>query len=120
MHPEGSLYYSTRIAGLRFTTDVNISDGFIYSELTAFTRHIPHMLRLLRPENERLNMNNTEIVFDLDSDGYWGYYIADHKSRHLFWLNDFRIASLIEGGDESHAHLSESLDAILNPILSKQ
>ena len=78
------------------------------------------MLRLLRPENEPLNMNNTEIVFDLDSDGYWGYYIADHNSRHLFWLNDFRVPSLIEGGDESLAHLSEFLNTISSSSLSEQ
>ena len=48
-----------------------------------------------------------EIVFEIDHDGNWEYYIADHRSRHLFWLEDFRIPSLIEGGDESLAHLSE-------------
>ena len=63
-------------------------------------------------------MNDAEIVFDLDSDdGYWEYYIADHNSRHLFWLDNFRVPSLIEGGDESLAHLSEFFQCYIELFL---
>ena len=52
-------------------------------------------------------MRNSEIVFELGSDESWEYYVADHDSQHLFWLDEHSVSSYIEGGDESLAHLSK-------------
>lgn len=105
-HPEGVLYHTAIIDGLRFSTDVNIYDDDTIKELLDFTNHIRHRLRISRRVDT--DVKDFEIVFDLSSDGTWEYYIADHKSRHLLWLERYHIQTDIRGGAESLAHLSKS------------
>lgn len=45
-HPEGVLYHFA-IIGFRFSTDANIYEGEIFTELLAFTKHIRHRLSVL-------------------------------------------------------------------------
>lgn len=107
-HPEGILYHTAIINGLRFSTDVNIYEGDTLKQLLDFTNHIHHSIRISRRAEKFRDLEDFEIVFDLASDGTWEYYIADHKSRHLLWLEKYHIQTDIQGGAESLAHLSKS------------
>lgn len=108
-HPEGALYHTAIIDDLRFSTDVNIYEEETFKELLDFTEHIRHRINVLGRAVDIRNAKNVEIVFDIDSDGTWEYYIADHKTRHLLWLEKYHIQTDIKGGAESFAHLSKSL-----------
>lgn len=79
------MYYYTTICGLTFTTEANIY-GNTYNQLLSATKHILYRLKHSRLEPQ-LTIGCLEVVLELADDRTtWEYYIVDHKTQHMLWL----------------------------------
>ncbi|KAF9064960.1 hypothetical protein BDP27DRAFT_1269800 [Rhodocollybia butyracea] len=94
IHPEGACYYV--FEDKRYWTDANIMDEWIKNCVTSCIHDFD---AFIRSHNVPLS-SDTNIVFNLDSNDKikngdenkytCGYYIVEHSTRSVFWLDTFK------------------------------
>ncbi|KAJ3792435.1 hypothetical protein GGU11DRAFT_802949 [Lentinula aff. detonsa] len=99
VHPEGALYYVYRDG--RFYTGANIMDDLTRDRIVACINDFDGFIR-----SRSIQLSSrTNTVFNLytdphDPDEYTcGYYIADHATRSIFWLDDVDAESFPVWGE---------------------
>lgn len=102
------MYHYTTICGLTFTTEANIY-GNTYNRLLSATKHVLCQLKhsQLAPQ---LTIGCLEVVLELADDrATWEYYIVDHKTQHILWLEPFDLKIECLDAQSSLLHASEWL-----------
>lgn len=123
VHPEGQLYFYKNVSNgtqpsRRYITEANLNQKAIIDEIDQFQQTMESHI-----SNYDLHgISGVEIVLELlpDNGGSWGYYMVDHTSQCLFWINDFRVDGKIEEdiyGIKSTFHLSEQSNLIIYVII---
>ncbi|KAF9501528.1 hypothetical protein BDN71DRAFT_1439137 [Pleurotus eryngii] len=91
VHPDGCPYwYDTK---RKILTDVNLLDEEIFLQTRRF---VDLIFDYIRAENLQLEPDVELVVetvkYDWDEDYRCGYYFVHHKSRSLFWLQEFDVS----------------------------
>lgn len=104
-HPEGLLYHRGKIDDFTFSTDADVCDKFVAYRVRTAAQTLIEKLTIFYEGDT----SGIEIVLDaVDTKGTsWEYYIVDHKSKHLFWLDIHVVETYIYKGAESEAHVGE-------------
>ncbi|KAJ7928305.1 hypothetical protein B0H13DRAFT_2311588 [Mycena leptocephala] len=94
VHPEGGAYFVH--SQLRIFTDAYLHDHSSFTQITSAVDQL-----LARPEVSELltsELNHIDLVLDLKEETpencECGYYLVDHSSRIIFWLDIFNMSSL--------------------------
>jgi len=86
VHPEGACYYV--YGEKKYWTDANIMDEMMRDRVMSCIHDFEDFIR---SQSIQLS-SDVNIVFDIqrnDEDLYCGYYIVDHCTRSVFWLDTF-------------------------------
>lgn len=111
------MYHNTTICGLTFTTEANIY-GNTYNQLLSATKHILYQLKHSRLAPQ-LTIGCMEVVLELAGDRTtWGYYIVDHKTQHMLWLEPSILKLDCLDAQSYFLHASEWLKLITCTITS--
>ncbi|KDQ28115.1 hypothetical protein PLEOSDRAFT_1112866 [Pleurotus ostreatus PC15] len=91
VHPDGCPYwYDTKN---KILTDVNLLDEEIFLQTRRF---VDIIFDYIRAENLQLEPDVELVVetvkYDWDEEYRCGYYFVHHKSRSLFWLQEFDVS----------------------------
>ena len=89
IHPEGQLYFSKDVDNSRrYLTLAYLRDKVALHEISQLYEFVENSIR-----NETRDLpEKFEVVLELMSDlDAWGYYMVDHTSRCIFWLQDFDV-----------------------------
>ena len=134
VHPEGILYHrkEEKLEGLAFLTDTDVSQSDILESLESTIENIRgDVLKAMKEwkldsttgksamnANTSNTLNRTFVDVVLEGERVeegegkgtlkWKYYLADHKSQHLFWLHRHTLHTSIYKGAESQAHIGDS------------
>ena len=107
IHPEGQLYFYKDVGRLRYITDALLTDSEVLKEIMGFLgrmeRHLCEVTGGL-PETFEIVL---ELLPEWDA---WGYYMVDHGSRCVFWLQELDVLLAVEEevqGLQSPSHFSK-------------
>ncbi|KAJ7619660.1 hypothetical protein FB45DRAFT_931357 [Roridomyces roridus] len=116
-HPEGALYFVHK-GPWRIFTDAYLYDDKILKKVDACVQHVH--ARLSTKDSE-LDADEVDIVLlepDEDHDSEkpltCGYYLVDHLSRTIFWMDEFELSKISTcqrvGGVLSESHIESILE----------
>ncbi|OJA08912.1 hypothetical protein AZE42_07366 [Rhizopogon vesiculosus] len=114
VHPEGSRYFVNQEK--RTFTEVNICDAQTLKNVEFAMKNLLYGL----DNREELDMNSVDLVIEPKAYGdddnlsvvCW-YYFANHRSRCIFWLNEFDAEDIISNckGVENLSHICLAIQA---------
>ncbi|KAJ7591053.1 hypothetical protein C8J56DRAFT_934551 [Mycena floridula] len=115
-HPEGARYFYHE--DKRIFTDANVFDPPVYARLTSYIFKFEDFIRAYNIQLEE----DVDIVFDLledpdckGEDQHCRYYMVAHRTRTIFWLDDFSAVDLPAWaevrGVSCPAHIRHELEA---------
>ncbi|OAX35810.1 hypothetical protein K503DRAFT_784809 [Rhizopogon vinicolor AM-OR11-026] len=117
VHPEGSRYFVNQEK--RTFTEVNICDVEILWDVKYAIENLLYRLESI-VNREELDMNWVDLVIEPKANGdddnltavFW-YYFVNHRSRCIFWLNEFHPKDIISNckGVESLSHICLAIQA---------
>ncbi|KAH7913125.1 hypothetical protein BJ138DRAFT_679527 [Hygrophoropsis aurantiaca] len=91
IHPEGAQYFLCERT--RTFTEVDICDPGIFQDIEDFSKTLHQSLRLFIEDKDlKLKLDEVELVLEPtvdDSGVLCDYYFVNHRSRCLFWLEDY-------------------------------
>ena len=103
------LYHRTIKGGLIFSTDVDIYEDSTFDTVQEAVDQILDKFALVESRNKECKVPTcVEIVFDIAPDNNIEYYIVDHITQHVLWLDSKTVGSMIHGDSDSMPHLSKS------------
>ena len=103
--PEGQLYFVSRNRQARFVTEEYMYDNDVREEVEAFVDALEGALLLVDSQGRWRDM---DVLIEIWPDS-WAYYIVDHKTRCIIWLEPQDVSWMAEQvwGIETIAHLSK-------------
>ena len=112
IHPEGILYHRSDRSekGLLFLTDADICKRPVFEKVKLTTEIIEKRISTARESQDLDNtLQDIDVVLEADETlgTAWEYYLVDHPTQHLFWLDKHTISTTIYQGAESRAHVGK-------------
>lgn len=101
IHPEGALYFHRHSPVMQVVTSAYLYSSEINSRVCEWVREIERTIS----EKSITVTKNVDLVLQLDGEDCY-YYLANHDSQSLFWLEAFDTASLGLLPVASPSHLS--------------
>jgi hypothetical protein len=107
VHPEGQLYFVSQGRIARFVTEEYLYHEDVREEVEEFLGVLEHRLRSI---NDHGRWNGMDVMLEIQEET-WAYYMVDHESRCVVWLDRKDLAPLSSRcwGMESLAHLSKQI-----------
>jgi hypothetical protein len=104
VHPEGQLYFVSQGRVARFITEEYLYHEDVRGEVEEFMEVLEQMLR---PYGDSDRWKDIDVTMEIQTYG-WAYYMTDHKSRCVMWLERKDLTDLSAQcyGVESIAHMS--------------
>jgi hypothetical protein len=110
VQPEGQLYFVSQGRIARFITEEYLYEREFREDVEQFLRELEQRLRSI---DDRGRWNGMDVMLEVQGDqrDILAYYIVDHKSRCVLWLECKDLTSLSSQcwGAESLAHLSTQI-----------
>lgn len=128
IHPDGGLYfYHTQLVGIhlffsyrgltrphiqRIYTDVYMYDVNERKEVEAFAEYMRSLCQFYEKDLPGFPIDydtvlHTHVLNDETLE--WEYYVVDHGTRSVFWVQDYCFTSSEVHGAKSPSHISKSL-----------
>jgi hypothetical protein len=106
VHAEGQLYFVSRGRVARFITEEYLYHNNVREEVERFMDVLEQKLRSIGDSDR---WKGIDVLMEIRSyEPEWAYYMADHESRCVMWLEAKDLTDLSAQcyGAESMAHLS--------------
>lgn len=87
VHPDGQFYFYTDSRTPRYVTLANLNDEDVLDEMTRFMRRMDKEIQEQQRQQKQLP-DDMEVFLEVLPGGHWSYYMVDHRSRTLFWLDE--------------------------------
>lgn len=109
IHPAGDFYFYTDRRAPRYVTFANLYKPAILDQIKLFMSRMDQDIEEQLQHQQTGLPDDVEVCLELLPEGDWGYYMVDHHSRSLFWLEELDttwIAGEVNGL-ASLSHLSK-------------